>query len=205
MEESVQAHWENIYKSKSRDQFSWTQQDPQPSLDMILSVTNDTRSPLIDVGGGESLLTRHLLKNGFSDLSVLDISNEALEFMENDLNEFSVDVKMIHADIRTYKPDRKYDLWHDRAAFHFLTAERDIARYARTAAQGVNTGGHLIIGTFSTNGPESCSGLPVTRYDEEKMKEVFREGFEFVSSRRITHITPTGNSQAFIFGIFIRI
>lgn len=200
MEKNLKAHWETVYETKSPQEVSWTQEIPQISLDFIQSFQLNKDARIIDIGGGDSLLVDHLLDLGFTDLSVLDISAYAIERAKVRLGERASLVQWIVSDINEFEPEITYDLWHDRAAFHFLTAPSDISRYAHLA---VNHARNLVIGTFSTDGPLKCSGLEITQYNEVSLGDLFRaEGFECIETKREDHQTPFATSQNFVFASF---
>lgn len=191
------SHWERVYQTKSPREVSWTQEEPQPSLGLIIDSGIAKDAPVIDVGGGDSRLVDRLLDLGFTDLTVLDISAHALERCKERLGDRAGQVAWIVSDINDFQPERSYALWHDRAAFHFLTEADHIARYAAMVAANVSD--RLIIGTFSTKGPKRCSGLDITQYDEPSMKAVFEPAFEVLRFLPHTHTTPFDTTQDFIF------
>lgn len=196
-------HWEKVFSTKQPHEVSWTQAIPQTSIDLILKTGLAKSAPIIDIGGGDSLLVDNLLNLGFTDLTVLDISGEALKRAQNRLGEKANDVQWIENDIRDFKPSRSYAVWHDRAAFHFLTQPIEIASYVETVNQNVEQ--YLILGTFSENGPEKCSGLLVTRYSEHTMRDTFKEFFQVEECFTQNHITPFNTVQNFRFGLFAKI
>lgn len=200
MGKNLKAHWETVYETKSPQEVSWTQDIPQISLDFIQSFQLNKDARIIDVGGGDSLLVDHLLDLGFTHVSVLDISAYAIERAKVRLGERASLVHWIVSDINDFQPEITYDLWHDRAAFHFLTAPSDINRYASLVGNHTR---NLVIGTFSTDGPLKCSGLEIIQYDEVSLGELFRaEGFECIETKREVHQTPFGTSQNFVFASF---
>ncbi|MGI9652712.1 class I SAM-dependent methyltransferase [Chryseobacterium sp. RLHN22] len=190
-------HWENVYETKNPDEVSWTQKIPQTSLDLIEEASKDKSSKIIDIGGGDSNLTDFLLEKGFVNISVLDISAKALEKAKKRLGAQAENIDWIATNITEFKPNTTYDIWHDRAAFHFLTKEEEIKKYAEIVKNAVSD--TLIIGTFSVNGPQKCSGLPIVQYDEDHLKEIFSQSFELVKSFTEDHITPFNTVQNFIF------
>ncbi|MFC7348188.1 class I SAM-dependent methyltransferase [Chryseobacterium zhengzhouense] len=190
-------HWENVYETKNPDEVSWTQKIPQTSLDLIEEASKDKSSKIIDIGGGDSNLTDFLLEKGFENLSVLDISAKALEKAKERLGNQAENVEWIATNITEFEPQITYDIWHDRAAFHFLTTEEEIQKYVEIVKNVVSD--TLIIGTFSVNGPQKCSGLPIVQYDEDRLKAIFSESFELVKSFTEDHITPFNTVQNFIF------
>jgi ubiquinone/menaquinone biosynthesis C-methylase UbiE len=199
-----QAHWENVYTSKGESEVSWFQESPAPSFELIVQAGATHRSAIIDIGGGASRLVDHLVEQGFQDITVLDLSAAALEAARRRLESRADRVQWIVADATAWEPVKAYDIWHDRAAFHFLTDESDRAAYIARLTRGVNAGGHAIIGTFALDGPEKCSGLPVARYDSASLAQVLGAGFQLVDTRRHEHATPWGSRQMFQFSVFRR-
>ena len=193
-------HWETIYSNKPPSELSWTQDVPSLSLAMIESLKLPKDAPIIDVGGGESQLVDHLLKLGYTDLSVLDISSEALKRSKKRLGISAQQIDWIVADITTFQPKRNYVLWHDRAVFHFLTEKENIQHYANTVKKYVDQ--HLLLSTFSLDGPKKCSGLPITQYSVETLSAIFSSAFSLIKSAEEMHNTPFETTQAFIYGHF---
>lgn len=191
-------HWENIYQNKAPEEMSWTQDEPV-SLEFIRALNLPSTAKIIDVGGGNSNLADELLRLNYS-VEVLDISQEALEKTKNRLGEKASQVKWIHQNILEFHPDKKYAVWHDRAAFHFLTDSEEIKAYQKVVQKADPK--YLIIGTFAMSGPEKCSGLPVKRYSSEELNEIFKSEFELLSSVEKIHHTPWETAQHFIFCIF---
>lgn len=190
-------HWENVYETKNPNDVSWTQKVPQTSLNLIEKVSKDKSSKIIDIGGGDSNLVDFLLEKRFTNISVLDISAKALEKANIRLETQAENVDWILTDITEFKTNTKYDVWHDRAAFHFLTRQDEIKKYVEIVRSAVSD--TLIIGTFSVNGPQKCSGLPISQYNEERLKDIFSKDFELVKSFTEDHITPFDTVQNFIF------
>ena len=203
--ESRQAHWQNVYTSKGENEVSWFQESPAPSLALIAEVDTPPDAGIIDIGGGASRLVDHLLDQGFRDVTVLDLSAAALEAAKARLGERAGRARWFVADATTWEPSRTYDLWHDRAAFHFLTEERDRDAYIARLRQGLKIGGHAIIATFALDGPEKCSGLPVMRYDSARLAQTLGPGFELLQSGNSDHATPWGSQQHFQFSAFRRV
>jgi SAM-dependent methyltransferase len=199
-----QSHWENVYKSKSEREVSWFEELPAVSLDLIHASGVGPKGSIIDIGGGASRLVDALLDAGFENVSVLDVSSTALATTKARLGARGARVQWIVADVTTWDPPQTYDLWHDRAAFHFLTAAEERAAYATRVARAVRRGGQVIIGTFAPDGPERCSGLPVVRQDASSIGELLGAAFELMESRRYDHRTPGGAIQHFQFGRFLR-
>ena len=197
-------HWDAVYTTKSSDEVSWYEVDPSLSLNLIQQVS-PTPNSVIDVGGGQSLLVDRLLDIGIGKVAVLDISNVALDRTKERLGGRAANVEWIEADVTTISDVGTFDLWHDRAVFHFLTEPKDREAYVELAVKSIPAGGHLIIGTFATDGPEKCSGLPVCRYDADSMASTLGNRFMLVSSQNHVHATPWGKEQHFFFGVFQRV
>ncbi|SDJ55850.1 class I SAM-dependent methyltransferase [Chryseobacterium jejuense] len=193
-------HWENVYETKNPDQVSWTQKKPQTSLNFINSFGLGKEAKIIDIGGGDSNLVDFLLEEGYENITVLDISAKALEKAQQRLGNKADKVKWIATDITTFEPTESYDIWHDRAAFHFLTTQEQIAKYIDIADKNINS--FMVLGTFSKNGPTKCSGLDIQQYDEESISEKFRQGFEKIQYTTEDHTTPFETTQNFIFCSF---
>lgn len=194
------AHWENVYHTKRSDQVSWYREHLDNSLRMILETGVERDAAIIDVGGGSSTLVDDLLDNGFVDVSVLDISGTAIEKSKERLGGRSRRVNWIEADITTVElPPDHYDVWHDRAVFHFLTDKEDRRKYIERVMRSVKVGGHIIVASFGPEGPEKCSGLDVVRYSPESMHDEFGNSFRLESSLREIHQTPFGTTQAFMY------
>jgi len=195
-------HWETVYETKNPDQVSWTQDIPQTSLDFINSFGVDKSAKIIDIGGGDSKLVDFLIDQGFENISVLDISANALEKAKMRLGEKAKKVNWIVSDITEFKPETTFDVWHDRATFHFLTEELQIRKYMEIARSAVS--GYLTIGTFSDNGPKKCSGLDIKQYSEDALTKELENGFEKLRCITENHITPFETSQNFLFCSFRR-
>jgi 2-polyprenyl-3-methyl-5-hydroxy-6-metoxy-1,4-benzoquinol methylase len=193
-------HWEKLYQTKKPNEVSWTQQIPKTSLDFIHSFKLRKSAAIIDVGGGDSKLVDHLLGEGFENITVLDISKKALERTKNRLGKKARKVKWIVADVTAFKSAETYDVWHDRATFHFLTTVPQITNYLETARSVVK--GYLIIGTFSDKGPKKCSGLDIKRYNEEQLQLQLSSGFKKIKCITEDHITPSSTPQNFLFCSF---
>ena len=208
-EPSRQAHWEEVYTSRDETTVSWFQDNPAPSLDLIARVGQRKDADIkgidiIDIGGGASRLADHLLARGFRHVTVLDISQGALDLAALRLGRRASEVQWIAADVTEWNPSRRFDLWHDRAAFHFLVDPEDRAAYVARLKQALRVGGHAIIATFAPDGPEKCSGLPVNRYDAEGLAHELGETFTLVESLRHDHTTPGKATQRFQFSVFQR-
>jgi hypothetical protein len=194
-----QAHWDNVYQTKGERDVSWFQENPDISLDLIRATGVESDAAIIDVGGGASRLVDALSAEGFSSITVLDLSEQALATSRARLGPRGQQVGWIVADVTTWRPSRTYALWHDRAAFHFLTEPGERAAYAECLRAAVAPRGHIIIGTFAPDGPERCSGLPVMRHDAETIGQLLGPAFTLVEHRRHEHVTPGGSVQRFQF------
>ena len=203
--ESRQAHWETVYTSKGEKEVSWFQESPAPSLALIAEIGAAPSSAIIDIGGGASRLVDHLVEDGFHDVTVLDLSAAALAAAKARLGERASRAHWLVADATAWEPSRMYDVWHDRAAFHFLTEARDREAYIVRLRQALSIGGHAIIATFALDGPEKCSGLPVARYDAASLGQTLGSGFALLQSQRSEHATPWGAQQRFQFSLFRRV
>jgi uncharacterized UPF0146 family protein len=202
METTNQQHWETIYQTKTPNEVSWTQKIPTISLQLIAKTGVNKHEPIIDVGGGDSNLVDYLLKDGYTNITVLDISASALERAKKRLGADAHKVKWIVEDITHFNPSQTYSVWHDRAAFHFLTQPSEVNKYIENVSTYVSS--HLILGTFSVNGPLKCSGLPITQYSQESMLPLFNHSFQSKGCITDDHITPFGTQQNFLFCSFIK-
>lgn len=200
MENTNKNHWETVYETKQPNQVSWTQEVPKTSLDFIHSFNCPKNAKIIDVGGGDSKLVDCLLEEGYQNITVLDISEKALERAKSRLGEKANQVTWIASDIENFEPKEKYDIWHDRATFHFLTKKEQVTKYLSIAKKAIN--GFLTIGTFSDNGPEKCSGLQIKQYSENDLQSVLKDGFEKIKCITEDHLTPFNTKQNFLFCSF---
>ena len=203
METTKKTHWENVYQTKNPDEVSWTQENPKTSLALIHSFKLNKQARIIDVGGGDSRLVDYLLEEGYENISVLDISEKALEKAKIRLGAKASKVSWIVSDVVDFTPKTTYDVWHDRAAFHFLTSEEQIAQYLKIVSKNVI--GYLAMGTFSKNGPLKCSGLEITQYAEEDLKDKFKDNFTPLTCFTEDHLTPFDTTQNFLFCSFEKI
>ena len=201
---SRQAHWENVYATKGENEVSWFQESPAPSLELIVQAGAVSNSAIIDIGGGASRLVDNLIEQEFQDVTVLDLSGAALKAAKARLGARAERVHWIVADATTFEPAKSYDIWHDRAAFHFLTDEKDRTAYIARLKRGLKIGGHAIIATFALDGPEKCSGLPVARYDSASLGQALGTAFKLVHAQRHEHATPWDSRQSFQFSVFRR-
>jgi len=192
-------HWENIYNTKNLTQVGWYQEKPSISLEFLQTSELPKNAKIIDIGGGESRFVDFLINEGYSDITVLDISESAIIKAQQRLGDDAQKVKWIISDITEYLTTETYDFWHDRAAFHFLLDPVDIKKYVSIVKKAVNKGGHMIMGTFSTDGPLKCSGIPIHQYTEATLNAIFQDDFEKINSFYHDHITPSGHLQNFVF------
>ena len=198
-------HWENIYQTKELTEVSWFQPKPETSLNFFVELTIAKNSKIIDIGGGDSFLVDHLLQLGYTDITVLDISNSAIERAKKRLGSSAEKVKWIVSDIVDFDPTESYDVWHDRAAFHFLTNKEDKEKYVSIADKGLTNDGLLIIGTFSETGPLKCSGVEIQQYSESSLIEQMKSKFQKINCFTIDHRTPFETTQNFLFCTFKKI
>jgi ubiquinone/menaquinone biosynthesis C-methylase UbiE len=197
---SLKTHWEHLYETKAPTQVSWYQEHAQFSLQYIRNTGIQKTDHIIDVGGGASTLVDDLIADAFQHITILDISGAALQLARQRLGAKANAVNWIEADITHAElPYQAYDIWHDRAVFHFLTQAVDRQRYIEAVRHAVRPGGHVIVATFATDGPDHCSGLEVMRYNPESLHSEFDGDFELVSSSPETHHTPFGTEQKFIY------
>ncbi|WP_050401678.1 class I SAM-dependent methyltransferase [Bradyrhizobium embrapense] len=199
-----QSHWQAVYLTKGEQQVSWSQADPQPSLRLIEQIAPRRDASIIDIGGGASRLVDALLARDFHDLTVLDLSEAALASARQRIGAAGAAVRWVADDAAAWQPQQAFDIWHDRAAFHFLVAEGDRAAYLERLHRGVKAGGHAVIGTFALDGPEKCSGLPVQRYDPETLSRTIGPAFELIAHEAHRHVTPWGATQSFQFSVLRR-
>ena len=200
----VRAHWDAVWGSRAPEEASWYQADPSASLQLVRDAGLDESAWILDVGGGASTFTDHLLSAGRRSISVLDISAEAIHRAQLRLGEQADLVEWFVADVRTFVPPHRWDLWHDRAAFHFLTEPEDRRAYLETLRRSLVPGGQMILATFSLDGPKKCSGLDVVRYSHATLSRELGDEYELVQTAEETHTTPSGGSQAFLFCRFSR-
>lgn len=190
--------WDKVYATKTETEVSWFQPVPRKSLDLVSELDLQPSDPIIDIGGGDSHFVDELLKVGFTDLSVLDISAEALNRLRQRLPK-SAPVQYIVTDVTKFSSVKKFKLWHDRATFHFLTNQNDIEAYLKIASDLIEENGYLIVSTFSKSGPIQCSGLPITQYSETDLKVLFGKFFKNIKCFEDTHTTPWGAKQDFVY------
>jgi 2-polyprenyl-3-methyl-5-hydroxy-6-metoxy-1,4-benzoquinol methylase len=199
------AHWENVFQTKDTTKVSWHQPVPDTSIKLIDKLNLSKSAKIIEVGSGDSFLGDVLLEKGYSAITLLDISEKALQTVQERLGEKAQTIKFLAADITEFSSSETYDLWHDRAVFHFLSDVNDINKYVNIVSKKLILGGHLILGTFSNNGPDMCSDLNVQQYSEEEITKTFSQHFKKIECFTENHHTPSGGIQNFLFCIFQRI
>ena len=204
MEREQKDHWDKIYSTKHAHEVSWTQEIPKTSLAFLNDLPISKNASIIDVGGGDSKLVDFLLANGHTDLTVLDISEKALERKKAQLGKLAESVHWIVSDVTDFKPSRTYDVWHDRATFHFLTTPYQINNYIKLVSANISNAGYMIIGTFSDNGPTKCSGLPIIQYSEINLSNTLSKSFKKIRCITEDHETPFHTIQNFLFCSFIK-
>ena len=196
-------HWENIYQTKNIDGVSWYQETPYESIELIKKFSTTDSDMIIDIGCGKSFLADNLLKLNYKNITLVDISLNALKEVKERLNNKSLN--FIETDVLNLKLERTFDIWHDRAVFHFITNKKSIEKYISLCNEYIGEGGKLIIGTFAEDGPLKCSGLEIKRYSVENLKELFKQNFEFIEGFKKLHSTPFGTQQSFTFCVFRKI
>lgn len=195
-------YWENIYNHKNLAEVGWYQARPETSLELIGSAGLSKASKIIDAGGGDSMLVDHLLREGYTNISVLDVSDKAIEKAKFRLGEKADLVTWICRDVTEFEPKEAYDLWHDRACFHFLTQKEEVEIYSKVVSRSLKSQGVLVLGTFSKTGPLKCSGLEIQQYDEKDLRQVFSGQFDPIDFVDYAHTTPTGSIQNYVFSRF---
>jgi len=195
-------HWEKVFSTKQENEVSWYQPKPQTSIHFFTENHIPKEAKIIDIGGGDSYLIDNLLELGYHNLSLLDISENAIERIKNRLGAKSEKVTFIVSDVLDFQPETKFDVWHDRASFHFLITDDEIENYKKLVSNSIHQNGFLFLGTFSENGPLKCSGLEITQYSEAKFESVFGSDFEKVNCFTENHPTPFDTIQNFIFCTF---
>ena len=196
-------HWENIYQTKNIDGVSWYQETPYESIELIKKFSTTDSDMIIDIGCGKSFLADNLLKLNYKNITLVDISLNALKEVKERLNNKSLN--FIETDVLNLKLERTFDIWHDRAVFHFITNKKSVEKYISLCNEYIGEGGKLIIGTFAEDGPLKCSGLEIKRYSVENLKELFKQNFEFIEGFKKLHSTPFGTQQSFTFCVFRKI
>ncbi|MUP47240.1 class I SAM-dependent methyltransferase [Gramella sp. BOM4] len=198
----LKSHWNDIYGKKEFEETSWYQARPESSLNLIESLALSKDAEIIDIGGGNSFLVDNLLKLDYSNISVLDISELAMKKAQYRLGSKADAVNWIASDVTTFKSDKKFELWHDRAAFHFLTEDAQVEKYFEKLNSYLKPGGYLILATFSDKGPTKCSGIEIRQYSTKDLKEMLESEFEVISLQNLDHSTPWDATQNFSFGLF---
>ena len=199
MSETRRMHWQRVYDEKMPAEVSWYQPVPDKSLQLIRGTGLARNEPVLDVGGGASTLVDHLHADGYTDITVMDISGRALELARARLGESADAINWIESDVTAFEPQRRYALWHDRAAFHFLTDAADRDRYIDVAKRALKPGGYFVLATFGPEGPERCSGVEIRRYGIEQLQELFGGGFKLGGYELDQHVTPMGSTQQFLY------
>ena len=195
-------HWENVFATKKETEVSWYQQKPETSIQFFVENNIPKDAKIIDIGGGDSYLIDSLLDLGYTNLFLLDISANAIERIKNRLGVKSDKVTFIVSDVLDFQPKTTFDVWHDRASFHFLTTEKEIEMYKNLVSNSISENGFMFLGTFSENGPLKCSGLEITQYSEEKFEHIFGTNFSKMNCFEENHQTPFDTTQNFIFCTF---
>lgn len=196
------SHWEDVYQKKDLEEVSWYQPKAETSMEYIRSFDLKKDAKIIDIGGGDSFLAENLLSEGYKNITVLDISEAALARARSRLGDKAEKIKWIVADASDFSPPEKYDLWHDRATFHFLTTEEEIDKYLKTLKNTIKKNGYVVMGTFSEKGPEKCSGIKIKQYSLHDLSELLNGGFETLECKNVDHITPSDAVQNFSFCSF---
>lgn len=200
IELDIQSHWTQVYQTKAAHEVSWYQDHPDVSLAFIDQAHIVRDAAIIDVGAGASTLVDHLVASGYTDITLLDLSEAALNTARTRLGVVAVQLKWLVGDITSIAlPQHRYDLWHDRAVFHFLTESVQRELYVAQVRHAVKPGGHVVMATFAPDGPEQCSGLTTARYNAAALHSIFGSGFDLVSSTQETHVTPGGSEQKFVY------
>ncbi len=197
--ENNKQHWENVFATKNANEVSWTQEYPKTVIDYLENLKLPKTANIIDVGGGDSNIVGALLEKGYENIWVLDISATALEKAKIRLGEKAKGVNWIVCDITEFKPNVTFDFWYDRAVFHFLTAQESVNKYVAIIEKALNQNAHFLLGTFSENGPQKCSGLEIKQYSEIEMVQTFKESFEAINCFTEDHRTPFETIQHFQF------
>lgn len=197
-----QQHWDNVFSTKDENEFSWFQSYPKTSMELVQFFNLPLTANFIDVGGGDSYFVDALLNKGYQNIWVLDVSTNAIKRAKQRLGERASKINWIVSDITEFEPSVKFDFWHDRAAFHFLTTENKISKYVSIAENAIKTGGYLVLSTFSETGPKKCSGLTIKQYSQETMSDLFKNAFNKLKCFREDHETPFNTTQNFLFCSF---
>jgi hypothetical protein len=201
---AVGDHWEQVYETTSSAELSWYEESPTTSARLVTSAVSSVDAAVIDVGGGASMLVDRLVDEGFADLTILDVSEHALDEVRRRLGSKASGATFLRRDVLTWSPGRLYDVWHDRAVFHFLTDPADRDGYVAIASEAVRVGGVVVLGAFAPDGPTRCSGLPVSRYSPHDLEAVFSSSFVLVHHEQEAHVTPSGVVQPFTWVVLRR-
>ncbi len=202
---STQEHWQNVYLEKRSQERSWYQNRPDQELKWIAKLSLPMDAEIVDVGAGDTYMVDHLLELGYSQISILDISEQALKNVQKRLGDKASQVEFIRSDMLDFHPKEIYQLWLDRAAFHFITAPDSAAAYVQQVHDGLKKNGYWIVGTFSDSGPTKCSGIEISQYNEDKIKGLVEGKFEILKSERMMHSTPNGGKQEFLYTLLQKI
>ena len=202
--ETKKSYWEDVHRNRALTDSGWYQSTPESSLQLIAASNISKKARIIDVGGGDSLLVDHLIHLGYENITVLDISEQAIEKAKKRLGVLAEKVNWICTDITSFSADTSFDLWHDRACFHFLTDKYELKHYKQKAVQSITHDGAMIVGTFSKSGPAKCSGLPVQQYNASTLEKLFSGEFESIENFNSVHMTPSNVEQNYVFCRFKR-
>ncbi|MFV8282488.1 class I SAM-dependent methyltransferase [Christiangramia marina] len=200
----LKEHWEKIYNTKQFEETSWYQQKPEYSLEIIRSLGLSPEANIIDIGGGNSFLVDHLSELGYANIHVLDISAKALQDSQNRLGAKAEKINWIESDVTNLKPDTSFELWHDRAALHFLTEDKQVEDYVSVLKNSLKIGAYCLLSVFSENGPDKCSGIAIRKYATSDLEELLEPDFDTVRLENRDHTTPWGAKQNFSTGLFRR-
>jgi SAM-dependent methyltransferase len=198
---NLAGHWDSVYERAEPTQLSWHQTEPTVSMELIKALNLGKGAAIIDVGGGTSTLVDVLVAEGYRDVTVLDASRHAIDATRGRIGARADAVTWMVEDLLTWEPARRFDLWHDRAVFHFFVEAPDRTRYRELLHRALQPGGYVVVGTFAPEGPTRCSGLAVSRYDPQDVLEVLGADFDLINSRQETHTTPAGHSQPFSWAV----
>lgn len=200
----IQAHWDGVYGRRSSDSVSWYEPHPTHSLELIAAASPDRTSAIIDIGGGASLLVDRLLDQGYTDITVLDVSDQALELVRKRVGHGPARLTLLCQDVTTFQAKRDYALWHDRAVFHFLTTESARNHYVEALKRATIPGSHVVMATFGPEGPVRCSNLDTCRYDAASLANALGDSFLLSQSSLVNHVTPGAANQQFLYALFVR-
>ena len=200
--ENNKQHWEHVFATKSENEVSWYEQRPQTSIDFFIENNIPKNAKIIDVGGGDSYLIDSLLELGYTNLWLLDISENAIQKVKNRLGTNVEKVTFIVSDVLEFKPEITFDVWHDRASFHFILSQKEVIKYQKLVSNSIVSNGYLFLGTFSENGPLKCSGLEIKQYSTQTFDTIFGESFQKINCFTLNHPTPFNTLQNFIFCTF---